>query len=207
MTNYWPFEYNPNDVLGEADLFGGCNVTYINDRFNKPQAALSITNGYYKIPSKAYLSSSFSVLVWVRLKVINKWARIFEFGNGLSYDNIVVSFNSGTTGGIYAAMLDKSLITLEMYTNIKFTLNKWQHVAFVLNYTTFLIYLDGNQMINQTCSKIMPNNLIRNVNFLGRSSVYPSDQDANADYDELKIFNRALTQNEINFEMNNELFI
>jgi hypothetical protein len=118
-----------------------------------------------------------------------------------------VSFNSGTTGGIYVAMLEKSSITLEMYTNVKFTLNQWQHVAFVLNYTTFFIYLDGNQMANKTCSKMMPNNLVRNNNFLGRSSVYPFDQDANADFDELKIFNRPLTQQEVQFEMTNEIFI
>ena len=51
-----------------------------------------------------------------------------------------------------------------------------------------------------------PINVLRNVNFVGRSLDWsPSgyEMDTNANIDELKIYNRALTEQEIFNEMNN----
>ena len=47
------------------------------------------------------------------------------------------------------------------------------------------------------------------INYIGRSSwyEYADNIDADADFDELKIFNRGLTKQEILFEMNNEIFL
>ena len=44
----------------------------------------------------------------------------------------------------------------------------------------------------------------RSSNFIGRSNWYHggTDQDADADFDDLKIFNRALSQQEIKIHMN-----
>ena len=47
-------------------------------------------------------------------------------------------------------------------------------------------------------------NITRTSNYIGRSN-WMVDQDANADYDDLKIFDRSLNQQEILFEKNNNL--
>ncbi len=84
--------------------------------------------------------------------------------------------------------------------------DKWQHVTFVLSLPNVFIYIDGQLAGNDTATDI-PMNVTRSVNYLGRSMWSSLDTDLNADLDELKIFNRALTNEEILFEMNNEIFI
>ncbi len=79
----------------------------------------------------------------------NAW--IIDIGNGKS-DNIIISFNYGTTGGIFIQLFDKTSSLLLMETNIKFTLiNKWQYVAFIFDYPIFWIYLDGTLMASDLC--------------------------------------------------------
>ena len=45
-------------------------------------------------------------------------------------------------------------------------------------------------------------NTTRILNYIGRGDNYPTQPDLNGTIDELKIFNRALSQQEIQFEMN-----
>ena len=49
-------------------------------------------------------------------------------------------------------------------------------------------------------------NATRLFNFIGRTDNFPTIPDINAIIDELKIFNRALSQKEIQFEMNNNIY-
>ena len=49
-------------------------------------------------------------------------------------------------------------------------------------------------------------NVKRNISYIGKSN-WIADSNADADFDELKIFNRGLTKQEILFEMNNEIFL
>ena len=47
-------------------------------------------------------------------------------------------------------------------------------------------------------------NVVRDSNFIGRSNWFLNgDKDVDADFDNLKIFNRALTQKELQLEMTN----
>ena len=46
------------------------------------------------------------------------------------------------------------------------------------------------------------NNVTTRFNFVGRGDNYPNQPNLNGVIDDLKIFNRALSQQEIQFEMN-----
>ena len=37
---YWSFDNNFNDIVGESNMFGNHNVTFVNDRFNNSLSAL-----------------------------------------------------------------------------------------------------------------------------------------------------------------------
>ena len=206
LIHYWPFFMNTHDIVGEADLYGGVNADLTTDRFNKPNSAISLTNGYYKLPPRVYFNSSYSFLAWVKLKQITLWSRILEVSNGAPNDNLLFALNEAINGGISVDNYDGLTIIVHAFSSIKFTINEWQHVAFVLNFPNFYLYLDGKQVYTTTAIKV-PNNVIRTVNYVGRSSFYPYDADANADLDELKIFNRGLTESELLFEMNNNIIL
>ncbi len=212
LIHYWPFFMNTHDIVGEADLYGGVNADLTTDRFNKTNSAISLTNGYYKLPPRVYFNSSYSFLAWVKLKQITNWARILEVSNGAPNDNVIFGFNKEMTDGISNVVYDGPTLNsiLDAASSTILTLNKWQHVAFVLNFPNFYLYLDGQQVYTTTAINV-PNNVIRTVNYVGRSVFYEYqlglDPDANADLDELKIFNRGLSQSELLFEMNNSIVL
>ena len=76
-----------------------------------------------------------------------------------------------------------------------------------LNSFKFSSYWDRNQLRFQILVKSnnvsKPTKSFRTNNFIGKSS----GSDAIADFDEIKIFNRALSQEELIFEINNSMFI
>jgi hypothetical protein len=143
-------------------------------------------------------------MIWVKVKVFNAYSRIIDIGNGPGDDNVILMSTFGSNGPIQVCMFDKSITTLYYVSNVKLTINKWQHVAFVLDFPIFYLYLDGNRVAVGTVSKI-PNNVVRSSGYLGKSNWV--DPNSNADFDEMKFFNRALSLNEILFEMNNEIII
>jgi hypothetical protein len=195
---------NTHDVISQADLYGGHNASLTTDRFGKSQSAIALNNGYYKMPAGVYFNSSFSFMAWVKLREITYWSRIMDVANQGPVDNVAFALNKEISGGITSLITSGTYWGLTYPTTTKFTLNSWQHVAFVLNYPTNYLYLNGNLMATAT-STILPRNVIRRYNFVGKST-FPGDSYAVADLDEIKIFNRALTQQQVQFEMTNEIF-
>ena len=72
-------------------------------------------------------------------------------------------------------------------------LNQWYHVAFVLRNTNGYIYVNGIQV--GTGSLFEPSNVTRMSNYIGKSNW--GDPNANAIYDDLKIYNGAMSAAEI----------
>jgi hypothetical protein len=69
------------DIVGNADLYGGVNASLTYDRFNNPNSALSLKNGFLNAPPGVYFNGNdFSVTAWIRLHAYNKWSRLFDFG-------------------------------------------------------------------------------------------------------------------------------
>ena len=66
------------------------------------------------------------------------------------------------------------------------------------------MFINGKLDCSGTASDV-PNNITRTQNYVGRSNWYIG-QDAEADLDEIKIFDRALTAMQIKSEMNNDMY-
>ena len=208
LVNYWPFYTNVSDSIGNAHLYDGFNAKLTTDRFDRQASALSLSTGYYKIPTGVYFSGAqFSILLWLKVNNFNSWSKIISLSNANSqgFDlvltestngNPILSYHSGNSYG------------LSIRSNAPFIINKWQHFACVFSSPNVFFYLDGIQSTSSIINSYTfdPPNVQRNLNFLGRSNSYPNDQDVNADLDEIKIFNRALSLQEIMTEMNNNMF-
>ncbi len=80
---------------------------------------------------------------------------------------------------------------------IVINLNQWYFVAFVLQNTTNFMYVNGS--LAATGSLPIPNNITRTLNYFGRSYL-PSAP--NAIFDEIKIYQGALSANDILTEFN-----
>ena len=194
LINYWPMS-NLSDVVGGANLFGGLNYSFVSDRFGSPNSAIYFNKGYLQVPEGVYFSGDFTFTAWIFLKSYQSWSRIFEFGNGDGNDNVALAMN-GASSKISGLMFNGSFGSY-IHTSSIINLNKWYFISFVLNGTTGYIYVNGSQVINGTLN--VPNNIIRTRNYIGKSN-WATDLNADAIYDEFKIYKVALSSNEISNE-------
>ena len=81
-------------------------------------------------------------------------------------------------------------------------LNDWKHLTCTLSGQTGRIYINGIEMASGSVT--VPKNVIRTKNYLGRSN-WDRDADANAVFDEVRIWNVARTEAEIQATMNSSL--
>ena len=81
---------NLSDLVGGADLFKGSKYSYTYDRFNNSNSAIYFNKGYLQVPPGNYFSGDFTFTAWIFLKSLINNARIFDFGNGASSDNVVL---------------------------------------------------------------------------------------------------------------------
>ena len=84
-----------------------------------------------------------------------------------------------------------------MIVNNPLKLNEWFHLAIVLEGNIGKIYLNGN--LDKSGGLKSPKNFnFLNSNFIGKNNV--NGKNAEASFDELKIFSKALKQSEIMLE-------
>jgi hypothetical protein len=189
---------NLSDVIGGANLFGGVNYSFVPDRFCSPNSAIYFNKGYLQVPSGVYFSGDFTVTAWIYLKSYQSNSRIFDFGNLQMIDNVILNFH-GTTPQIKGNIYNKT-VTSSILTSSIINLNEWYFISFVLSGTTGLIYVNGNQV--GTGTLYVPNNIQRTSNYIGKSN-RASDLIADAVYDEIKIYQGALSSNDIMNEYRN----
>jgi hypothetical protein len=208
LVHYWPFNSHIQDVIGGAHLLNGSNASLTSDRYGRPLSALSLNNGMYKMPTRNYfLKTNFSLTCWVNLKMYNSWSKLVEFydENPVSYISVILSSVpsfipkiSIRNGGLYSD-------STQFWAKNKLTLNSWIHIGVTYEYPITCLYLNGSLEANATSFQIHYNKT-RSFNSIGRNFDYPNNQDLVGSVDELKIFDRALTQKEVEFEMINDLY-
>ena len=187
-------------------MFGGVNFNFANDRFNKPLSAISLHTGYLKIPPSDFFGTGkFTIMAWVKVRNYNTWSRLVDFGlSGLgNYDDIGIALTNTNTGKPrFAIRVGATLVFDTTSPTQTLILGFWEHLACTFEFPNGYTYINGSLVVSGTSSS-RPTTEMRNNNYLGRSWNYPTDIDADADIDDLKIFNRALSQEEILDEMNN----
>jgi hypothetical protein len=191
---------NLSDVVNGANLFGGVNYSFVPDRFCSPNSAIYFNKGYLQVPSGVYFSGDFTVTAWIYLKSYQSNSRIFDFGNGNASDNVLLTMAGKTSqikGNIYNKTVTSSIIT----TSSKINLNQWYFISFVLSGRTGYIYVNSShQAITGTL--FVPKNIQRTSNYIGKSN-WGVDPNADVIYDEIKIFQGALSSSDIMNEYQN----
>ncbi len=119
------------------------------------------------------------------------WSKLFDFGNGKNNDNVYFSF-IGINSNMEASIWKKNSSVKKLDTSPIINLNEWYFISFVLNRTTSNIYVNGNQVA--TGLFIIPNNITRTRNYISKRNWAT---DSNAIYDEIKIYQEALTSSQI----------
>ena len=199
LISYWPFNGELIDVVRGKNMIIRKSASFSEDKNGKISSALDLNVGYVQAPEGVYFEGDFTITVWVFLRSVLYWARILDFGNGDSSDNIELSFSDANT--VRFRIYEKS--TPFICTTTKpMNLDQWYFTSVVLEGTLMKLYFDGQF---QSCPQksFKPRKIIRKDNYLGKSEWINGGNGVNGKIDELKIFKRALDEKEIWKEMNN----
>ncbi len=195
VTNTTSDYINKNGAAGISGLTKNGGVVTTGNTTN----ALDFNGGsnYVSLPAGVYFSGDFTIECWVYPKSFDNWARVMDFGNGAGNNCVLLAYTYGTSGspGFYVG-------GSQFAANQTLPLNQWSHIAATLSGNTATIYING--VAAGTANFPVPANVIRNNCYIGKSN-WGGDPYANAAFDELRIWNFAKTQSQIQASMDAEL--
>ena len=202
LLAWYPFSGNAIDSSGSGNDGSVLNASLSQDRFGTPNSSYSFNgvNSSISILNRNLCSATtdVSISVWVK---INGWtnnggyrqATIIEQGPQNYYhlqigpqtlaDTTLSSINFQFNNRAYSSSI-----------NNKITLNQWHHIVFTLSNKVGSIYLN-NKLVIQYAGYAYGNTPCASTLNFGKESGYFF----NGSMDELRIYNRILSQNEIAF--------
>ena len=166
---------------------------------------MSFNHGYGKLPSGNYFQSNeFTLMFMIKILSYKYFALILESSNN-HRNKISINFKGNT--GELCVWIDDSLIVSSVL-----TVGKWTHVTIKSGDGKVKIFRDSVDPLSDSNFAAIPlsdsnfaalSHVERSDNFIGYSTIKNSSQHKlNSILDELKIFNRALSNEEIQNEMN-----
>ncbi|MCX6314157.1 MAG: LamG domain-containing protein [Sphingobacteriales bacterium] len=212
LKAYYPFDGNAKDASGNKNNPIFNNATLTKDRFGKPNSAYHFNgiNQYMRIPNSATLNLKNQITLSV-------WIRPTGFYHGICHASAILSKGGGNyLPGDYALRFDDALISSGMgcgditadtiHQNFRGTgtvlnpytpyikKNQWYSVIYTNDGTSARLYVDCDLKYSVTFSETFSNT---EDLFLGKSNDPYFKFWMNADLDDIRIYDRAFTEDEI----------
>jgi hypothetical protein len=194
---------NSKDATMNGTYFGSCG--HPNGRFGKAVSMRnSTTQDWVELPPGLLANlSAATVIVWVRdLSVDRKGGRVFDFGSGSGDNFYLVPDQVNPATSLVAAELGgthSSLGFVDLWTPSTVTLTDkvWHQVAIAWSAQSIDLYVDAMPTASKANPGVVPSDLGATMpNWLGRSvnDIYAA---LYAEIDDLRIYNRPLSQTEL----------
>ncbi|OHB67182.1 MAG: hypothetical protein A2Y77_04530 [Planctomycetes bacterium RBG_13_62_9] len=213
-VGWWKFDETAGTVA--ADSVGGRNGTllppdpeakglgpkWVAGKFDGAiqfrGGGTAATNDYVALPIGDLLStlSNTTVAAWVNWAGTGgAWQRIFDFGSGTNNYMFLTPSRSGTNSARFA--IRSPTVGEQIITAPAILPTGWHHVAIVMDSATMTMqmFVDG-AMVRSGATLLLPKDMgVTTQNWIARSQ-YP-DPSYSGGLDELRIYDRALSQDEI----------
>ena len=196
LVGWWPFNGNANDESGNGNngLVNGATLT--NDRFGSNNSAYNFTSDAENIncgnsPSLGLTTNSSLTISYWTISSNNNWPFISKYQNNVASNS---NFAVGNASPNFV-ITGNGQNNFYMSTTIPIT---WVHLCFVYNgnIDSVSVYLNGNFI--QTNNIFLANNISTSALLFGpRFGQNTPYQIPNGNLDDIGIWNRALTQQEI----------
>jgi hypothetical protein len=197
LVGWWPGEGNANDVTGNN------NGTLVNDVGFAPgevgQAFSFDGNGYVSIPDSPLLDSltnSITIELWLKTdQMTSDWTGIVAKGNS--------AWALQATPGANTVDFNVSLGAGDLSGSRSINDDQWHHVAGVYDGTNMFLYVDGTLDVSMPATGLIPQNsdplaIGANVQaYVPPCGCNEPGYFFNGLIDEVSIYNRALTAQEI----------
>lgn len=197
----WPLDGNANELSGNYNGTWSGNETYINTTLNK--AAKFDGNSYISIPPITGLfdnnTTPWSVSCWFKFNSMSEfWSRVLDFGFNFilaheaetNYLGFHHRYNSDYSG---VRVLDKS--TLPYF---KIEENKLYHIILTYDTNNYTFYINNVKFIIDNPLPLDSLNPDQVGYYLAQSS-FSLDSLAKIEIDQVRIFNKAISDSEANY--------
>ncbi len=171
----------------ELKLSGGASVT---DDGNKGKGLLlDGTDGYAELPDNI-LSSDMTITTWVKINKFTTWGRVFDFGTDSNQNFFFAPYSGG------ASRLEiKNGATVDTMDCTQETAKDWVNYAITIKGDTVSYYRNGKLIKSKSGIKDI-SELTNTANYIGKSH-YDGDAYLSAVVDDFRVYNTALSQDEI----------
>ena len=203
LVGYWPFCGNANDQSGNGNNGVVNGATLTTDRFGNSNSAYSFDgiNNYISVPSNSSISpqNKITISCWVYVNSTNSWNQFVtkRYSNSTSpYNSYIIAENSNNIGATeyYTSGIDfVNNGGISLNDNTPLPINLWYNYVLVYDGSMMKLYRDG-VLVNS----IPANGDISYSNlplYFGSTGIV--NQCLNGKIDDIGIWNRALTQQEI----------
>ncbi len=204
LVGYWSFNGNANDQTPNGNNGTVNGATLTTDRFGNSNSAYNFdgVSNYISIPDSNTLSNMTSITIssWV---YINQW----YMNQNRGWFPILVKSNSSAPGKYgLGAFTATSTGYPSVYGNFEnnqtgvtqnnlYSINQWNHIVLTISNGNSTIFLNGIEVYNGVTSPT--NNTIDNLPLIIGKDAPGLIEYANGKIDDVGIWNRALSQQEI----------
>jgi hypothetical protein len=197
LLSCYPFSNSPNDASGNNNHGTSPSVQYTADRFGNGNNALLVndTTNYLTITNNSLKVNQFTYSVWVNVQNLpTATTSIISLGNSLVDQAILLG--PGIGFGL-ASYNSDGTYSSSVISGSAPSLNTWYHVVMVRNSTTVGLYVNGNLSASKSIAGKTPGYGTSNFGaYIGRRTGNVP-QYFKGKIDDVRIFNRALSTNEI----------
>ena len=139
-------------------------------------------------------NNGFTCNFWVYFDNSKNWAKLFDFGTGISTNNILLDRNSNTSG--IRLQVFNSGSSVIIYFNNFIDDNKWIHLSLTSKSGDTKLYKNGILFDTSTTTYILPD-IIRTKNLIGYANRISNEQFDGKMFD-IRFYSTILTAEEIN---------
>lgn len=190
-------DVSPNHI--NASLSATAKYTTLGPMKRSGNAALNLTAGdtYAMLPYAIGSLDEVSIATWVRLSSDNlNWARIFDFGNSTS-QYMFLTPNHGSE----LRFVMKNGGNEQIVSTSKLSTSVWHHVVVTIKplengNVQAIVYVDGKNKAQSDKLTIKPSDIAPSLCYIGRS-IYPADPLLKGYIDDFRIYNYALSADEV----------
>jgi hypothetical protein len=207
LVAYYPFNGNALDASGNGNNGIVHGVTVTADRFGSPASSYDFdgTNSYIDIPQNSVLNSltsnlTLSAWIWQRGDIPDGYSIISKsetrFGNGWMFDTCNCS-TPAPVGHRLRLQTGGNNSSCNVPGGTDFSMMQWHHVVATVSGTVGKVYLDGNLDGLGDVGNIPVNTLDVFIGYTHPTEGADLDAWFNGVIDDVRIYNRALSSNEV----------
>ena len=198
----WDFDGNFYDsTINMMDAAINGTARFLDDHKTGTKS-LNCVLQFVQLPYAVANSDELTIGMWVNWRSsTTQWQRIFDFGNDSEHYMFLTPYNSYTNKMRFAIKNGGDEQWLDCPT--KLSAYSWKHVTVTIGKDRTVIYIDGVEVASSNSITIKPSDIRPVLNYLGRSQ-FNSDPLLSAYIDDMRIYNYALSADEVKLIMSGD---